>query len=74
MIFSRSTYLTTRPWLTDVHLVTPANGTATKRCKLCERELYTVEFEEDKQAIDGKVAVCIECKRGENLKKGKGGL
>jgi len=72
MTFSKSVYLATRPWLTDSYLVTPANGTATKRCKLCERELYTVEFDDNKQAIDGKVAVCIECRRGEKLKKKDG--
>lgn len=62
-MFDKRTYLQNKSWLQDKYLVTPYGTTATKICKCCDTNLFTCEFVDYPEAIDGKLPVCVDCLR-----------
>ena len=60
-MLDKAIYIKSRVWEQDTYLTVPANGTATKICRVCKRNQFTTEFSDDPQYPDNKEPVCYDC-------------
>jgi len=60
MNFNIKDYLISRLWLNDEYLITPDG---IKKCRICDKRKYSVDFFEHDEFADGHFPMCAKCLR-----------